>query len=88
MMKRFLPFQGAARLPQLGGATPGASPDVAYERPTDRRAQLLWTLGNLCMLVGVVLLLYVGGLYTQAAYDRYAARGDTDLPAPVAAPQS
>jgi sortase A len=37
------------------------------------------------MLIGVVLLLYVGGVYTQAEYDRYAARGDTDLPAPVVA---
>jgi LPXTG-site transpeptidase (sortase) family protein len=49
-----------------------------------RRARALWTLGNLFMLIGVVLLLYVGGVYTQAEYDRYAARGDTDLPAPVA----
>lgn len=48
------------------------------------RAKLLWTLGNLFMLVGVVLLLYVGGIYSQADYERYAARGDTDLPAPVA----
>lgn len=42
------------------------------------------TLGNLLMLIGVVLLLYVGGIYVQADYDRYAARGDTDIPAPVA----
>ena len=44
---------------------------------------MLWTLGNLFMLIGIVLLLYVGGVYSQAEYDRYAARGDTDLPAPV-----
>jgi LPXTG-site transpeptidase (sortase) family protein len=36
------------------------------------------------MLIGVVLLLYVGGVYAQADYERYAARGDTDVPAPVA----
>ena len=36
------------------------------------------------MLIGVVLLVYVGGIYVQADYDRYAARGDTDVPAPVA----
>src|SRR4029078_1253098 len=48
------------------------------------RARVLWTLGNLFMLIGIVLLLYVGGVYVQADYDRYAARGDTDLPAPVA----
>jgi sortase A len=45
---------------------------------------MLWTIGNLFMLVGLVLLLYVGGVYVQADYDRYAARGDTDVPAPVA----
>lgn len=35
------------------------------------------------MFIGLVLLLYVGGVYTQAAYGRYAARGDTDAPAPI-----
>ncbi len=48
------------------------------------RVRVLWTLGNLFMLIGVVLLVYVGGVYVQADYDRYAARGDTDLPAPLA----
>jgi sortase A len=52
--------------------------------PRQARSRLLWTLGNLLMLVGIVLLLYVGGLYTQTEYARYAARGDTDVPAPVA----
>jgi sortase A len=51
---------------------------------SDVRAKLMWTLGNLCMLIGIVLLLYIGGVYTQASYGRYAARGDTDAPAPVA----
>ena len=50
---------------------------------SDMRAKLYWTLGNLAMLIGIVLLLYVGGLYTQAAYGRYAARGDTEAPAPA-----
>ncbi|HET9222719.1 MAG TPA: sortase [Roseiflexaceae bacterium] len=50
--------------------------------PRLSRSRLIWTLGNALMLVGVVLLLYVGGIYAQAEYDRYAARGDTDLPAP------
>jgi LPXTG-site transpeptidase (sortase) family protein len=36
------------------------------------------------MLIGIVLLAYVGGVYVQADYERYAARGDTDVPAPVA----
>lgn len=50
---------------------------------SDARARLMWTLGNLCMLIGIVLLLYIGGVYTQTSYGRYAARGDTDAPAPV-----
>jgi LPXTG-site transpeptidase (sortase) family protein len=48
----------------------------------DARARLFWTIGNTLMLIGLVLLLYVGGIYAQAEYDRYAARGDTDVPAP------
>ena len=48
----------------------------------DARARLVWTIGNTLMLIGFVLLLYVGGVYAQAEYDRYAARGDTDVPAP------
>lgn len=35
------------------------------------------------MLFGLVLLLYVGGIYAQSSYARYAARGDTDVPAPL-----
>lgn len=49
-----------------------------------RRGRLLWTVGNLCMLLGIVVLLYVGGLYVNDEYGRYAARGDTDVPAPMA----
>lgn len=48
------------------------------------RTRLFWTLGNALLLVGVVLLLYVGGVYAQAEYSRYAARGDTDAPPPQA----
>jgi sortase (surface protein transpeptidase) len=50
--------------------------------PRLAQSRLIWTIGNALMLVGIVLLLYVGGIYSQAEYDRYAARGDTDLPAP------
>ena len=50
--------------------------------PRLAQSRLIWTVGNALMLVGTVLLLYVGGVYAQAEYDRYAARGDTDLPAP------
>lgn len=56
--------------------------------PFSRRAKLFWTLGNALMLLGAVLLAYVGGLYSLAEYGRYAARGDTDAPPPrvVSAP--
>jgi sortase A len=47
------------------------------------RSEIIWTSGNVLMLLGVVLLLYVGGLYANASYARYAARGDTDVPAPL-----
>lgn len=50
--------------------------------PLSARARLLWTIGNSLMLTGIVLLLYVGGVYAQADYDRYAARGDTEVPDP------
>lgn len=41
-------------------------------------------LGNLCLLAGIYLLLYVGGLYATEEYNRLAARGDSDLPQLVA----
>lgn len=55
--------------------------------PINVRARLLWTLGNALMLIGIVLILYVGGVYTQAEYERYAARGDTEVPAAPPAAQ-
>jgi LPXTG-site transpeptidase (sortase) family protein len=83
-MKRDLPYQGGTWLSQfLGGARARTISKPALGEP-GLRVRVLWTLGNLFMLIGVVLLLYVGGIYVQADYDRYAARGDTDLPAPVA----
>ncbi|NTW02010.1 MAG: sortase [Oscillochloris sp.] len=50
--------------------------------PTTSRQRLFWTLGNLLMLAGVYLLLYVGGVYVQIDYMQLAARGDNDLEAP------
>jgi len=83
-MKPDLPYQAGTRLTELlGSAHSRSSAKPAAQQP-GRRARVLWTLGNLFMLVGVVLLVYVAGIYVQADYDRYAARGDTDLPAPVA----
>lgn len=60
----------------------GAIPQQRAPNPLSRRAKLLWTLGNTLMLIGAVLLAYVGGLYAQAEYGRYAARGDTEAPPP------
>lgn len=48
------------------------------------RRRVVWTLGNLLLLVGVYLLLFVGGLYVQINYMREAARGDNDLELPRA----
>lgn len=61
-----------------------ASPNASPSRPLPQQGQLRWTLANLLMLSGVVLLLYVGGVYANEEYGRYAARGDSDAPAPVA----
>lgn len=52
----------------------------AHTSPLTARARMLWTIGNVCMLAGLVMLLYVGGLYATDEYGRYAARGDTDVP--------
>lgn len=49
-----------------------------------RPHQISWTLGNLLMFAGLYLLLYVGGIYADEAYNRVAARGDNNLPLPVA----
>ncbi len=83
-MKRDLPYQGGTRLTQLFGGARGRSATKPVTAEPSARVRILWTLGNLFMLIGFVLLVYVGGVYVQADYDRYAARGDTDLPAPVA----
>lgn len=81
-MKRFVPTPTIAQ-PALTDPLARA-PQPSRRAGSGRRARLLWTLGNLFMLIGLVLLFYVGGVYTQAEYDRYAARGDSDLPAPAA----
>lgn len=58
--------------------------------PATFREKLYWTLGNLLMLIGAILLASVGGIYAQADFNRYAARGDTDVPppAPITAPRA
>lgn len=43
------------------------------------RTRLILTLGNLLFFAGIYILLYVGGVQSQIAYQRMAARGDNDL---------
>jgi LPXTG-site transpeptidase (sortase) family protein len=57
------------------------TPDTSSGGPS-LRARVVWTLGNLLMLAGLYILLYVSGVYAWIEYHRLAARGDTDLPAP------
>ncbi|MBO9365357.1 MAG: sortase [Roseiflexus sp.] len=82
----------AQKLPKVGGIllNPFRWASRRAGAPTTFREKLYWTLGNLLMLIGTILLAYVGGIYAQADYNRYAARGDTDAPllAPVAAPRA
>jgi LPXTG-site transpeptidase (sortase) family protein len=63
-------------------ATTHGSGQLAAAPPDTRRRRVYWTLGNLMLLGGVYLLLYVGGLYAQAEYYLMAARGDSDIEAP------
>jgi LPXTG-site transpeptidase (sortase) family protein len=43
---------------------------------------LTWILGNLLIIGGIYTVLYIGGVYATAEYQRLAARGDTPLAAP------
>jgi sortase A len=79
-VKRDLPYQAGTRLRRVRGRSTAKPTRVV----PGRHARVLWTLGNLFMLIGIVLLVYIGGVYVQTDYDRYAARGDNDVPAPVA----
>ncbi|MBA3946414.1 MAG: sortase [Herpetosiphonaceae bacterium] len=45
----------------------------------------MWTMGNLLMLIGGYLLLYVGGLYADEQYNLWAADGSSSIPLPSAA---
>lgn len=44
------------------------------------RARITWTMGNLLILASIYALLLIGGVYTDAEYNRQAARGDSPLP--------
>jgi len=41
--------------------------------------KILYTFGNLLMLIGMYVLLYVGGLFADEQYNVYAASGDNDV---------
>jgi len=58
------------------------SSGTAAKAPADRRTRVIWTLSHVLLLLGGIITLYVGGLTAHDAYHRYAARGDTDVPAP------
>ncbi len=63
------------RLPRLFVAGPAQRQERAHRSLLTARARLLWTVGNSFMLLGVIVLLYVCGLYATEEYGRYAARG-------------
>ncbi len=46
------------------------------------RGKVMWTIGNLLMLLGLYLLLYVGGLYADEQYNLLAAQGGSDIAVP------
>jgi sortase A len=48
---------------------------------TSRKA--MWTIGNLLMLIGLYLILFVGGLMADEQYNVYAASGANDEIAPM-----
>ena len=58
------------------------STTVRSPRMLSRRGKVLWTTGNLLMLIGVYLLLYVGGLFADEQYNLLAAQGDSDIALP------
>ena len=49
------------------------------------RGRLVWTAGNLLMLLGLYLLLYVGGLFADEQYNLMAAQRGSDIALPETA---
>lgn len=58
-----------------------ASPPAAPVQ-LSMQGRLLWTIGNLMMLIGVYLLLYVGGLFADEQFNLMAAQGGSDIAVP------
>lgn len=51
--------------------------------PMTTRRKIIWTIGNLLILIGMYLLLFVGGLMADEQYNVYAASGDNEELAPI-----
>lgn len=67
----------------MATTTTGPGGELAVGRsPATRRRRIYLTAGNLMLIGGIYLLLYVGGLYSQAEFHRMAARGDSEIEAP------
>jgi LPXTG-site transpeptidase (sortase) family protein len=47
------------------------------------KRKIIWTFGNILILFGMLLMLFVGGLLADEQYNVYAASGDNDVVAPV-----
>ena len=62
-------------------------PEEHVPRPVPWTRKLVWTLGNLLMVCGLYMLLYVGGLMADEQFNIYAASGtsEIELPAPPSA---
>ncbi len=69
------------------------SPHNTTSPQFNKRGKTLWTAGNLLMLVGFYLLMYVGGLFADEQYNIMASEGGSDIairesfvpPPPIAA---
>lgn len=55
---------------------------------TTVRRKVVWTVGNLLMVFGLYVLLYVGGMHAMEYYNVYAASGNTPNLPIAAAPES
>ncbi|GAC1559583.1 MAG: sortase [Herpetosiphon sp.] len=70
------------------GAVHVASRAIREKRRPEQltmRGRWLWTIGNLLMLVGIYLLIFVGGLLADERFNVWAASGDSNISLPVPA---
>ncbi len=57
----------------------------AHSGITTKR-KIIWTIGNILILLGTILMLFVGGLLADEQYNVYAASGDNNVVAPIGTP--